>query len=82
MSDAAEILGEALDYFSSNDTDPGGEWAFCDDRSELGLDFRGKDGTKFWLDIKRDGTISIYWRPAGMRGRTIEFATHIKSEPK
>lgn len=62
--DAAKVLGEILDHFVSNGTSPEDAWAFCDDYTSLGLDHRSPDGTKFWLDLNRDGTIHVLWKAA------------------
>lgn len=68
------LLAEILDHFDAAESSPGDNWAFCDDRSSLGLDYRSPDGTKFWLDINKDGTISIFWRPSGADGQSLTFA--------
>lgn len=79
MTDATKIINDALDYFAKSETDPGGFWAFPDDGSSLGLDFRAKDDTVFWLDIDRDGTIQLVWRPSG--GDLVSLAfVHQKQE--
>ena len=63
MSESVKTINEILDYFEKVETDPGGDWAFPDDYSSLCLDFRGKDNTVFWIDIERDGSIRLIWRP-------------------
>lgn len=62
MSDAKHLLNEILDYFQAEDRDPGGDWAFPDDFSSLGLDYRDRFDTKLWLDLERDGTIHLVWK--------------------
>jgi len=64
--DAKRLLNEVLDHFDSNNIHPDDAWAFADDKSGMGLDHRSADGTKFWLDIERDGTIRILWKPRGI----------------
>lgn len=73
MADATKILNEALDYFEKTETDPGGGWAFCDDYSSMGLDFKSPAGDKFWLDIERDGTILVMWKSAGGEVNSLTF---------
>jgi hypothetical protein len=63
---ARTLLSDILDYFIENDVHPGDEWSFSDDQTTFGLDFWGKDGTKFWLNLNRDGTIDIFWKRAGV----------------
>lgn len=72
--DAQQVLTEVLDYFQREDTTPGGRWAFPNDGSGLCLYFKSeKDGTKFWLDICRDGTIHIMWKPVGQDLKSLNF---------
>ncbi len=71
MSEAQRIIGEILDHFAENDLRPSDDWAFPDDFSSLCLDHQSSDGTKFWLDLERDGTISVLWKPAGAERPTI-----------
>ena len=59
------VLAQVLDHFKAGGFYPENEWCFNDDDSTLGLDHRSPDGTKFWLDLNRDGSIEIYWRPGG-----------------
>jgi hypothetical protein len=74
MSEAQLILGEILDHFLTNDLRPEDAWAFPDDGSSLCLDHQSPDGAKFWLDLKRDGTITVLWRPAGAdKPRVLHF---------
>lgn len=68
---ARQIIGEVLDHFRSPDRHLGDEWAFADDNSSMGLDHRSPDGTKFWLDLNRDGTIVILWKPPGSAPQTV-----------
>ncbi len=74
MHDAKQIINEILDYFQSKDRDPGGDWAFPDDFSSLCLDYRDRHETKFWLDIERDGTIRIVWKPLDGELKSLVFA--------
>lgn len=60
-----EIVIAVLDHMQANDLRPEDAWAFSDDYESLGLDHRSPDGSKFWLDLDRDGTITILWKPAG-----------------
>lgn len=71
--DAAKTINEILDYFQSANTSPGGEWALPDDGSSLCLDFRGVDDTVFWIDIERDGSIRVVWRPKNGPSRSMTF---------
>lgn len=73
MPDAKLVLNEILDYFQSNDRNPGGDWAFPDDFSSLCLDYRDRHDTKFWLDIERDGTIRLVWQPLGGEITSMTF---------
>ena len=74
MTDAKQVLNEVLDYFEKEDTTPGDWWAFPDDFSSLCLEFRSeKDDTTFWLDMERDGTIRLVWRPAGSELKSLTF---------
>lgn len=61
------VLTEILDWFTTNDKTPGDWWAPSDCRTSYGLDWRSEIGDrKFWLDLDKDGTITIYWkRPDG-----------------
>lgn len=74
MDDAKRVLNEVLDYFQETNTSPGGWWAFPDDCSSLCLDFQAeKDPTKFWLDLERDGTVRIIWKPEGGDLKSLTF---------
>lgn len=68
MSDRAKsIMTEIIDRFADGTYGgPGDEWAPDEDHASYGLDCRGKDGCKFWLDLDKNGTITIFWkRPDG-----------------
>jgi hypothetical protein len=68
------VVADILKHFADNDLHPDDAWAFCDDRSSLGLDHQSPDGTKLWLDLNEDGTIHIFWKPAGAkRGQSFTF---------
>jgi hypothetical protein len=74
MHDVKQVVNEVLDYFLKQGTDPGGWWVFPDDFSSLCLDFRStKDDTAFWLDIHRDGTLRLVWRPNGGDLKSLTF---------
>ncbi len=60
--DASAVLTEIIDYFAASNEGAGGEWAHPDDFSSYCLDFQGEDGTKFWLDLEKDGTIHLMWK--------------------
>ena len=70
---SAQMLNESLNYFQTKEIDPGDGWAFPDDYSSLCLDFRGTDDTAFWLDLERNGTIRVVWRPNGAKLRSMTF---------
>lgn len=71
---AAKALGEVIDHFAKTGTHPGDWWAPTEDGSELCLEHEGH-GVKFWLDINRDGTIELLWKPsAGAPVQTFKFA--------
>jgi hypothetical protein len=74
MTVSTKTLNEILDYFQNAETDPGGDWAFPDDYSSLGLDFRAPDGTVFWIELERNDTIRLVWRPAGAEMQSLIFA--------
>lgn len=61
-NDASAVLTEIIDYFATSEEGAGGEWAHPDDFSSYCLDFQGRDGTKFWLDLEKDGTIHLMWK--------------------
>lgn len=69
------ILAEIVDHFAITDSKPGNDWAFDDDQTSIGLDHRSVDGSKMWLDLNRDGTITIFWKKAGSgRGVSVTYA--------
>lgn len=78
MTEAVKVLNEAMDYFEKTETDPGGEWAFCEDYSSLGLDFRSPNGDAFWLDLERDGTILVMWKKADGEVNSVTFVQQPK----
>jgi hypothetical protein len=81
MSKAQQIIGEILDHFAKNDLTPEDAWAFVDDYSALCLDHRSPDGTKFWLDFERDGTISVLWKPVGAKQpKVLRFRAFAQSQ--
>ena len=61
--EAKIIMGEILDYFLDTDKTSDDAWCFSEDGSEFGLDHQSEDGTKFWLNLSRDGAITILWKP-------------------
>lgn len=74
-SKAKKTLNEALDFFAADDTNPGNDWTFTDDGAELCLDYLSSDGARFWLDLKRNGTIDLLWRPPGSQeAQSFTFA--------
>ena len=74
MSNASKVLGEILDHFKGFGISPDDAWAFDDECNSLCLDHRSLDGTKFWIDLQRDGTIIILWKPAGTeRPEVLQF---------
>ena len=75
MSNARTLLTEIIDYFANCDEKPGDFWAHDDEFESYCLDHRSKDGTKFWLDLEKDGTISIMWKPATAAKPTVMFFT-------
>jgi hypothetical protein len=82
VTDAKQFLNEILDYFQDRDRKPGGDWAFPDDFSSLGLDYRDRHETTFWLDIERDGTIRIVWKPLGGDLKSMTFVEGPSSPPR
>lgn len=59
---STKLLNDALDHFAKNDCYPGDWWAFTDDGSELCLEYAEGDA-RFWIDLNRDGTVTLLWRP-------------------
>ncbi|SEE51486.1 hypothetical protein [Bradyrhizobium lablabi] len=70
--DAAAFLTEIIDYFATAKETPGDWWAHPEDLSSYNLDHRGRDGSKFWIDLEKDGTIMILWLPPGKTVPTIK----------
>ena len=62
---AKKTLNEVLDFFAAHNTNPGDWWGFTDDGSEFCLDYRSPNGARFWLDLTREGVISLLWRAPG-----------------
>jgi len=73
VADAAKVLGEILDHFQKTERWPSDDWAFDDDYSSLCLDHQSRDGSKFWLDIERDGTLRVMWKSAGGEVNSLTF---------
>lgn len=66
MTRAQTLLSEIVDYFAIGHNNPGDHWCHDEDGTTFALDYKGKDGRKFWLDLHKDGTVSIFWkRPDG-----------------
>jgi len=65
MTDASSLLTEIIDHFAHAKESPGDWWAHPDDFSSYCLDHQSHDGTIFWLDLEKDGTIRIVWRATG-----------------
>jgi hypothetical protein len=63
--DPSALLTEIIDHFTHAEEGPGDAWAHDDEFASYALDYRGKDGTVFWLDMEKNGTISVTWKPAG-----------------
>lgn len=69
-----DLLNEILDYFKDNERErPDRDWAFPEDYSSYCFDHRSRNGTKFWVDLERDGTIKIFWRKAGGQAEVAIF---------
>ncbi len=75
MGDAAkQVLAEVIDYFADNEESPGDWWAPSEDRTSLGLDWRAShEGRKFWIDLDKDGTVTIYWKRPGGESSVVRF---------
>jgi hypothetical protein len=70
----AALLTEIIDHFANAKESPGDWWAHDDEFSSYCLDHQARDGTKFWLDLDKDGTITLLWKPAGKeRPEIIKF---------
>lgn len=81
--DAKQMLNEALDHFQENNESPGGAWAFDDECQSLGLDYRSRDKCKFWLDLDRDGTVTILWKPVGADSPNVfKFRSRSSARPR
>jgi len=72
MTDDIAALIEIIAHFAKNDWRPGEDWAFPDDNSSLCLDHRLPDGTKFWLDIEKNG-ITIMWHRPDTEAQVTRF---------
>lgn len=70
--DTPALLTEIIDYFATAKESPGDFWAHPDDLSSYCLDHQARDGTKFWIDLEKDGTIMVLWKPAGQTVPTIK----------
>ena len=71
-SDAKQFLNEIIAHFATSKEGPGEDWAHDDAFTSYCLDHRAKDGTRFWIDLEDDGTISILWKPAGQEKPIIK----------
>jgi hypothetical protein len=77
MTDSAKaLLTEIIDYFAICDDTPGDFWAHDEDRTSYCLDYRSSDGTKFWIDLDKDGTITLLWKPLGQGQPQIMTFAH------
>lgn len=70
--DAAALLTEIVDHFAKTGENPGDWWAHCDDYTSYSLDHTSKDGTKFWIDLDKDGTITLLWKSPGQEKAEIK----------
>ncbi len=70
---SSEFLSKIIDHFAESDDGPPGDWAHDTDCSSYALEHRGKDGTRFWIDLDKDGTISVLWKPAGMERPEVKI---------
>lgn len=70
---ARKAIGEIIDRFADGKETPGDAWAPSEDRTSFGLDYQGRDGCKFWLDLDRDGTITLYWVPPSGERQIVKF---------
>lgn len=61
---AAEFLTEIIDHFAHAKETPADWWAHDEAGESYCLDHLSRDGTKFWLDLDKNGTITILWKPA------------------
>ena len=63
-----DLINEILDYFKDNEHErPDRDWAFQEDFSSYNYDYQSRKGTKFWIDLERDGTIKVFWRVGDKR---------------
>jgi hypothetical protein len=68
------LLTEIIDYFATKDEGLGDMWAHPDDFSSYGLDYRNRDGTQLWIDLDKDGTITVLWkRPDNSKVQVKKF---------
>lgn len=63
--DVTKTLNDVLDHFQHQKIGPGEDWAFDDDFQTYALDYRSNDGAKFWIDLARDGTVTLLWKAPG-----------------
>lgn len=75
MTDRSKgVLTEILDWFNETGKTPGDWWAPTDDRMSYGLDWRDDNGQrKFWLDLDKNGTVSIFWKRPDGTSETLVF---------
>jgi len=79
--DSIQLINEMIDHFQSAGTSPNDCWASPDDMSSFGLDHQSPDGTKFWIDFERDGSIILLWKPAGeSEPNVIKFIEKLESK--
>ncbi len=71
MMDAKALLAEIIDHFASSEETPGDWWAPAEDHSSYNLQHDSKDGTRFWIDLDKDGTITLVWRPCGRESADV-----------
>ena len=81
MTDAEKLLGAILDHYQNNDTVPGEDWALDSEGESLCLDCLSPDGSKFWLDIERGGTIRVLWSPGNSGEVNLMTFVHQPSTP-
>ncbi|HYT41954.1 MAG TPA: hypothetical protein VEP90_06385 [Methylomirabilota bacterium] len=60
-------MTQIIDHFACAGESPGDWWAHDDDRTSYCLDHQSRDGTKFWIDLDKDGTITLLWKPPKQR---------------
>ncbi len=77
MMDAKTFLAEIIDHFANSEETPGDWWAPTEDHTSYCLDHKSKDGTKFWIDLDKDGTITLVWKPCGQESSGVmQFHAH------